>query len=78
MAMHDLNLATMYSDKIVMIRKGRVLGDASPKEVITVENIRLLYGIDVSISKEFGTLHVVLNRPQIREDKARRYVATAL
>lgn len=63
MAMHDLNLATMYSDRIVMIKQGSILGNGPPKELMTVENIRLLYGVDVSITEEFGTPQVVLTPP---------------
>lgn len=66
MAMHDLNLAAMYSDQIVMIKKGRILTKASPEEVMTVENIRSLYGVDVSISRNLGTIQLILKRPTSR------------
>ena len=60
MAMHDLNLAAMYSDRIVMIKQGGILGDGPPKELMTVENIRLLYGVDVSVTEECGIPQIVL------------------
>lgn len=63
MAMHDLNLATMYSDRLVMLKDGRVMGDAPPSELLTADIIRSLYGVDVSVSKEKGMLHVYLNHP---------------
>lgn len=68
MAMHDLNLATMYSSRLVMLKDGRVMGDAPPHDLLTVENIRILYGVEVSVSRENGILHVFLNRsPKDRE-----------
>lgn len=63
MAMHDLNLATMYSDRLVMLKEGCVMGDAPPSELLTAAIIRSLYGVDVSVSKGKGTLHVYLNHP---------------
>jgi iron complex transport system ATP-binding protein len=63
MAMHDLNLATMYSDRLVMLKEGSVMGDAPPSELLTADIIRSLYGVDVSVSKENGMLHVYLNHP---------------
>ena len=62
MAMHDLNLAVMYSDRLVMLKDGGIMGDATPEELLTEDNISALYGVDVSVSKEKGSLHIFLNR----------------
>lgn len=71
MAMHDLNLAAMYSDRIVMIKQGSILGDGPPNELITIENIRSLYGVEVSITEQFGTPQIVLNPRQEVESEVR-------
>ena len=39
----------MYSDRILAIQKGRVLVEGAPKEVLTEDTIRALYGVDVEI-----------------------------
>ena len=39
----------MYSDRILAIQKGRVLIEGTPKEVLTEDTIRALYGVDVQI-----------------------------
>jgi iron complex transport system ATP-binding protein len=62
MAMHDLNLAALYSDRLIMLQRGRIRGDAPPKEILTTQNISSLYGIEVNVSREFGPPHIVLKR----------------
>lgn len=43
-AMHELNLAAQYCDRLVLIDKGRIHCQGEPKEVITQENINRIYG----------------------------------
>ena len=47
MAMHDLNLAARYSDKLVMLREGQIFAAGRPASVLTRENVREVYGVDV-------------------------------
>ena len=44
MAIHDLNMAIRYCDRILMINQGKVFADGG-KEIINAENIEKLYGI---------------------------------
>ena len=69
MAMHDLNLATMYSDRLVMLKNGQLMGDGPPSELLTVDKIKSLYGVDVSVSHENGMLHVFLNHARKGESQ---------
>ena len=46
---HHPEQSYMYSDRILAIQEGRVLTEGSPKEVLTEENIRALYGVDVEV-----------------------------
>ena len=43
-ALHDLNLAAQYCDRLVLIDKGRVHSEGKPGEVINAANIRQVYG----------------------------------
>ncbi len=52
-AMHDVNLASRFSDKIVMLKEGRVIGMGKPKEVITPKNMKLVYGVRAVIHHTF-------------------------
>lgn len=44
---HDLNLASLYCDRLLMIRGGRIVADGTPAEVLTPEKIHEVYGADV-------------------------------
>lgn len=59
MAIHDLNLAAKYSDQIIFLEKGRIYNAGKPAEVITVENIRRIYDVEVDINNNSGNLHIV-------------------
>ncbi len=43
-ALHDLNLAAQYCDRLVLINNGRIHAEGTPKEVITPQNIKEVYG----------------------------------
>jgi iron complex transport system ATP-binding protein len=47
---HDLNLAALYCDRLIMIRNGQVVDDDTPAQVLTPEKIREVYGADVITS----------------------------
>jgi len=48
-ALHDLNLAAQYCDRLIMLKEGRLLAEGSPQEVMTAENIRAVYGMESHI-----------------------------
>lgn len=49
MVLHDLNHASRFSDYIVGMKDGSVVVHGAPEQVITVNNIRMLFNIDASI-----------------------------
>jgi iron complex transport system ATP-binding protein len=49
-AMHDLNLACRFSDKIIMLKDGYIFAAGAPKEVVTVENIMAVFGVKAHVS----------------------------
>ncbi len=49
-ALHDLNLAAQYCDRIIMLNKGRIFNEGTPCEVVTAINVKQVYGADVCIS----------------------------
>ncbi|MBI5301250.1 MAG: heme ABC transporter ATP-binding protein [Chloroflexi bacterium] len=46
---HDLNLATQYCDRIVLLKEGRVFAAGKPSDVITSEILRAVYGIEMCV-----------------------------
>lgn len=49
MISHDLNLASKYSDNIIMLSKGKVFAVGKPEDVITAENIHRVYGVESDV-----------------------------
>ncbi|MCX0242383.1 ABC transporter ATP-binding protein [Streptomyces drozdowiczii] len=45
MVLHDLNLATRYSDNLVVMRDGSVLAQGHPRDVITAELLEEAFGL---------------------------------
>jgi iron complex transport system ATP-binding protein len=46
---HDLNMAMKYSDKILLLEEGSVIASGKPNEVLTEENIKKVYDVDIDI-----------------------------
>lgn len=47
--LHDLNLASIFSDEIILINKGEVVSRGTPWEVISKEIIRDVYNVSVEV-----------------------------
>lgn len=47
--LHDINQASQFADTVVMMKQGEVVSVGTPKEVLTVENMKTLYGVDVTV-----------------------------
>jgi iron complex transport system ATP-binding protein len=58
-ALHDLNLAYNYSDRVVMLNKGRLYAFGKPQDVLTAKNITDVYGVNVSIIDSGGGKYIV-------------------
>ncbi|MFF1734563.1 ABC transporter ATP-binding protein [Streptomyces sp. NPDC058247] len=48
-ALHDLNLAAMYCDQLVVLREGRVIAAGAPADVLTEELIARVYGVRATV-----------------------------
>ena len=59
MAVHDLNLASQFSDKIIILREGGIYAAGEPGVVLTPENIKAVYGVDTIINENSGRPHII-------------------
>lgn len=59
-AIHDLNLASRYCDKIVMMKEGKIFAAGRVDRVLTPENIEKVYGVRVAIDGCHGKPHIVV------------------
>ncbi len=48
---HELNLAAKFADHLVGMKKGELIFEGEPLQVLNKENLRELYGIDAKIEK---------------------------
>jgi len=50
-ALHDLNLASLYCDRLVTLRRGRVVKDGSPAQVLDPTLLWEVFGVRVEIQQ---------------------------
>ena len=43
-ALHDLNLAVQYCDKLILLHEGSIKAEGSPEHVVTQKNVSAVYG----------------------------------
>ncbi|GAA4008639.1 ABC transporter ATP-binding protein [Streptomyces sp. NBC_01352] len=60
MVLHDLNLATRYSDNLIVMREGSILAQGHPRDVITAELLHEAFGLRAKVIDD-----PVGNRPLI-------------
>lgn len=60
MTIHDLNLASLFCDTVLMLRDGHVFAMGPTQEVLTEENIHGMYRVRTRITVEDGFKHVRL------------------
>ena len=54
-ALHDLNLAAQYCDRVYVLRDGRIIASGPPSEVITEDMILDVYGVRSTVGVHPGT-----------------------
>lgn len=59
-AIHDLNTASRYCDKILIINHGKIKGFGRPEEVLTKEIIKDSFSVTVNILKSEDTGNVII------------------
>ncbi|MEU9234348.1 ABC transporter ATP-binding protein [Streptomyces subrutilus] len=71
MVLHDLNLATRYSDNLVVMRAGSILAQGHPREVITAELLYEAFGLRAKVIEDpvgDRPLIVPIGRTHVRSD----------
>jgi len=46
---HDPNIALAFSDKVILMKKGRIIAYGKPDEVINEETMKIFYDLDVEV-----------------------------
>lgn len=50
MVLHDINLATRFSDRIVALRDGMIVCQGKPENVVTPKNIKAIYDLEAKVT----------------------------
>lgn len=48
---HDINMASSFFDRVVLLSEGTIFADGTPEDVITEENIKRVYNTDVVVDR---------------------------
>lgn len=62
-ALHDLNLAAMYCDRLLVLREGRAVAEGTPADVLTPALIEQVYGVHAEVTDDPGHLVIRFLRP---------------
>ena len=49
-AIHDLNMAALYCNRLYVLKGGEIVLSGTPEEVLTEDNIRDVYGVNSSVT----------------------------
>lgn len=52
LVLHDINHASRYAHRVVALHEGRVVASGPPREVLTADNLRTVYGIEVRLIED--------------------------
>ena len=59
-AIHDLNIAAMFCDRIYVLKNGEIVAQGTPREVLTREMIREIYEVESDIVEDSkGNMHIL-------------------
>lgn len=59
-AIHDLNMAALYCDRLYVLKEGRIALQGTPAEILTPENIHKIFGVRCSVQ-----CHPITGKPAI-------------
>ncbi len=59
-AIHDLNIAAMFCDRIYALSDGKIVGEGKPEEILTSNFISKIYNVESEIIKDSkGQMHIL-------------------
>jgi iron complex transport system ATP-binding protein len=60
MISHDINIASKYSDKMILMHDGTIFSVGKPNEVITENNLKTVYDVSAKVILDDDRPHVIL------------------
>ena len=62
MVIHDLNLASMFCDRLIMLKDGIIRYSGAPKELLKKEILKEIYCLDCEIIEHNGSYFVIASK----------------
>lgn len=60
MVLHDLGQAAKYSDKLVVLKKGKTIAIGSPRDILTEKLVREVYNVETCIRTDVITNELII------------------
>ncbi|MFK5954571.1 MAG: ABC transporter ATP-binding protein [Desulfobacterium sp.] len=62
-ALNELNLAAIFCQRIYLLFQGAIVAHGTPKEVLTPDLIKEIYGVNsrMIVDRETGDLHIIFS-----------------
>lgn len=57
---HDVNLACMFCDRLILLKNGEIMNDGTPQRVVTVQQMEELYELALTVTR-----HPIRNTPMV-------------
>jgi len=52
--LHDINFASLYSDRIIAMRDGKIVASGTPEQIVTTHCLRQIYDFDIDVRQING------------------------
>ena len=66
-AIHDIDIAARFSDKILLLHEGAIHAFGPPQEVLTPENIAHVFGVEAEIMGDSSSMRIIIHGALERE-----------
>ena len=71
-AVHDLNIAAMYCDRLYALKDGKIVGQGTPQELLTPAFIREVYEVDAEVYRDKrGILRILYCPDGLKAEESR-------
>ncbi|GMG96496.1 ABC transporter ATP-binding protein [Tepidimicrobium xylanilyticum] len=61
MVLHDLSQAAKYSDRLLVIKEGKLVAEGKPFEILTEDLIRYVYNVEVCVCKDLLNGEIIIH-----------------
>jgi iron complex transport system ATP-binding protein len=72
--LHDINLASIFCDKLILLKNGKIFKVGSPHEVLTEENLKEVFNVNLKITTgTYGLPMIIFPQPLEKFQKAKQF-----